>query len=430
MKTILYNFVAVLLFVSAGQSQTVITSSIFSNTIWTKTGSPYLIKNDIVVFEDVMLTIEPGVEVLVDPNIQIELRNGFISARGTQKDSIKFKAPNNSDSKNYWKGFLVKGLVNLNTKIQLDFSYCQLSNADLLFNLSSAHQKNFFDHVLFTKNTFVNDDFSRIAETRIANSVFVNNDRAFRAWGEDKLGYADKCIFKDNKVGSFGGLITNSKYTGHTDYAVYMYKSLINCEIANNNIGVISDNHAYTEVSSNYIHDNVVGVQIDRFWNEASVIFEKNKICNNSTWNVNYMYSNAANLTKNCWCLNTNTSIKSKIRDAYMDISLGIISVSETYTGCDFNQNPLLTISKNLIPDIAFEIYPNPSNGLVTITSSMNIASVQIFDFTGKQVLSDLIGAGKNNLDVSNLNSGVYFVKISMENYSQNKKIVVFNSNH
>lgn len=72
-----------------------------------------------------------------------------------------------------------------------------------------------------------------------------------------------------------------------------------------------------------------------------------------------------------------------------------------------------------------FSIYPNPTNtGRVTITSSNGDAmNVQVFDILGKQVKNETLT--NNTLNVSNLNTGVYILKITQNNASTTKKLVI-----
>lgn len=72
-----------------------------------------------------------------------------------------------------------------------------------------------------------------------------------------------------------------------------------------------------------------------------------------------------------------------------------------------------------------FSIYPNPtSTGFVNITSTnADAMSVAVFDVLGKQVINDTIS--NNRLDVSSLNSGLYIVKISQNNATVTKKLVI-----
>ena len=87
-----------------------------------------------------------------------------------------------------------------------------------------------------------------------------------------------------------------------------------------------------------------------------------------------------------------------------------------------FNET-LSTTNHTLTND--FAIYPNPtSTGSVSITSTNSEAiSVNVFDILGKQVLNANIS--NNTLDVSSLNAGVYLVKLTQNNATVTKKLVI-----
>ena len=70
-------------------------------------------------------------------------------------------------------------------------------------------------------------------------------------------------------------------------------------------------------------------------------------------------------------------------------------------------------------------LYPNPvSNGKVYIsTKNDSEKEIIIFDLLGKKVLQTLISS--RELNVSNLNSGVYIIKITEANASATRKLIV-----
>ena len=73
----------------------------------------------------------------------------------------------------------------------------------------------------------------------------------------------------------------------------------------------------------------------------------------------------------------------------------------------------------------SFKMFPNPTNtGIVTISSLSNeTVSVQVFDILGKQVKNELLL--NNTLTVSDLNTGVYILKLTQNNASVIKKLVI-----
>ena len=70
-------------------------------------------------------------------------------------------------------------------------------------------------------------------------------------------------------------------------------------------------------------------------------------------------------------------------------------------------------------------LYPNPVDGnYVTIQTPINgVKEVEVFDILGKRVLNtNLIS---DSLDISELNSGVYMVKVTVENQSKVSKLII-----
>jgi len=72
----------------------------------------------------------------------------------------------------------------------------------------------------------------------------------------------------------------------------------------------------------------------------------------------------------------------------------------------------------------AFSVYPNPANDFINITSQTSgDKNVVVYNVLGKQVINTTINTER--LDISNLNSGVYIIKISQNGVSSTKKLVV-----
>lgn len=69
-------------------------------------------------------------------------------------------------------------------------------------------------------------------------------------------------------------------------------------------------------------------------------------------------------------------------------------------------------------------MYPNPANNNFAITGLEQEAKVQIHDMNGKLILAKEQYTG-GNIDVSQLQTGVYFVKIASDNKSTTEKLVV-----
>ncbi|MGJ5642646.1 T9SS type A sorting domain-containing protein [Formosa sp. S-31] len=83
------------------------------------------------------------------------------------------------------------------------------------------------------------------------------------------------------------------------------------------------------------------------------------------------------------------------------------------------------TLNLNDLNSGNFSIYPNPvTNGRVRISSKNNGAlNIHIYDILGKQVLQKTLQ--KQELNVSNLKSGLYVIKITQNNFSSTKKLII-----
>lgn len=76
---------------------------------------------------------------------------------------------------------------------------------------------------------------------------------------------------------------------------------------------------------------------------------------------------------------------------------------------------------------LTFSLFPNPSDGQVTFQLPLdnNQAKVSVFDYLGKTLIQKSIYAANNTLDVSNLKSGIYFVRIQTDTKVGTKKLII-----
>ncbi len=77
------------------------------------------------------------------------------------------------------------------------------------------------------------------------------------------------------------------------------------------------------------------------------------------------------------------------------------------------------------IDSTSFSMYPNPATDILHINMSETIATIAVFDITGKQVLK-VTDITNNQIDISKLNNGIYLVKVedNNSNYSTQKLVI------
>lgn len=64
----------------------------------------------------------------------------------------------------------------------------------------------------------------------------------------------------------------------------------------------------------------------------------------------------------------------------------------------------------------SINIYPNPANGFLTISSESQIENIEIYDLQGRTVLVNQIYSNQSEIQIGNLKSGSYFIKIHSGN--------------
>lgn len=240
-------------------AQTVISGGNVSGT-WTKSSGPYLIKGNISVPKDSLLTIEPGVEVRFDGKFQLAVY-GKIKALGKQGDTIRFYP---QDTLNRWRGIRFYG--NSQAGDSAIFEYCKfensgpkLTNSESCLRLTQGHFR--ISNCVFTKNQGIYSSNSissdSILSMEITNCYFfqnqnVNTNPSLNSYGMTGVVFLSKgvignCVFENNISknpyysqdrysfigdGSKGIIELNDYNSSNTLIEIY------NCKFLNNQCGV------------------------------------------------------------------------------------------------------------------------------------------------------------------------------------------------
>ena len=88
------------------------------------------------------------------------------------------------------------------------------------------------------------------------------------------------------------------------------------------------------------------------------------------------------------------------------------------------NSTPLSVFENN--SNVEFSIFPVPANDKLTINTTEMIDAYEVYDITGKTILSSTLNQSISTIDVSALKNGVYFISIfNDEKLLGNKKFIV-----
>lgn len=91
----------------------------------------------------------------------------------------------------------------------------------------------------------------------------------------------------------------------------------------------------------------------------------------------------------------------------------------------NFSENCTLNtigLDKN---NIQLSVYPNPAYDNLYITSSENITDITIYNMLGQKVKQTEVKSNESIIDVSNLNSGTYFIIVNSTTGSNTQKIII-----
>ena len=328
------KFFAVFLLLSAGAyAQTNVSGGIFSNTIWTKANSPYILTDTVVVFPGITLTIQPGVEVRFDSQIQLELRQAKLIAIGTMADSITFTSNSASPIPGIYSSVYLNG-GSLSSK----FRYCNFYYADKgISHFTASTDSLFVAHSNFRFNNY------GILENWVGKTIASVDSSDFSYNIFDALyafGNVNYCNVSHNKNGitcGGGGLLTNCTVMFNSGTGIFGSK-IYNCYVANNGIGCYGPDW----ILNSTIANNSTGAFASRLDN-CSVINNQNGIIT---------ATNTGTVIKNC-TINMNSACGITL--------VGVSNYSDSVTNCDIENGGIgidINTSGNQ-PDLNFVITKN-----------------------------------------------------------------------
>jgi hypothetical protein len=403
------------LWLTSSFAQTNVSGGIYNNTTWTLANSPYIVTDNIVVFPNVTLTIEAGVEVRFDNSKSIEVRSSSIVAIGSATDSITFTSNSTNPSAGAWDRLYLK--LSLNSS----FEYCKF---------------------LYANHGIYNINYQSL--TSIKHSRFEFNNKGLYSDSYGNVCTVDSCTFRFNGTGiDYNDYITisNSIISQNTTGINLVSKSSItNCLIdSNSTLGVFTysevvinnnkfrangtaleigtSNEPPNVVSLNEIENNNIGFILH--WYTDNIFC--NKICNNTALNVqNYVSIQNLSMANNYWCTTDSTTIASGIHDGYDNVSLSLINFMPIDTaGCYL----INSINDNSSESTELLIYPNPTTSVLNFNFDKKV-EIRLYNVIGECMLHKTVSAGENAVDVSELTNGIYVFELNYGDASVKKMLI------
>ena len=438
----------VVYFTAQGQTNA---TGVYSNTTWSLSGSPYIITGTVTVFPGVTLTIQPGVTVSFSTNAQLEIRQAALIALGTSSDSITFTS-NGASTTGSWNEINLNGGTMTPKFNYCVFKYATSAIADnrggsgdtiIIKNSSFYHNSTgifgqgtsygIIDSSNFRYNTYA---MSTIVNTTINNCDISHNSTGILGSKSFSLNYCsinynqtainslrgcsiNNCTIASNQSGIITGssisneglTVKNSTISSNALVGIHISNrgdSVFNCTIINNGIGIYDDNADYTYptyITKNGIVNNTIGIQIPG----TTDIFHCNKICSNTTYDLQYTGESNISFTNNYWCTTDSVATQNVIYDGHNNSSYGLVNFMPVDSAC----NSTTGISVNEAPDFSFTVFPNPAISSLTIELPKGIskADIKIFNLLGELVCSSTIIKQSIHIDISLWASGIYIIQ-------------------
>lgn len=208
-------------------ASTNITENITQDTTWDTSGSPYTITKEIQIYDDITLTISPGVEVRFDQNTALIIA-GELKAIGTINNNIKFTSNSLTPSMGDWKYIQFLDTATT-TAYQPSFEY-DYANHQILLTYSSG---SIFDYCIIEYadiGIVTTDIYPGVKNSNIKNckvGVSINTSQSDSPVGIEKWFYfygntVEKCEegLAMNTVFNTHAIISNNTFKDNEYYGL------------------------------------------------------------------------------------------------------------------------------------------------------------------------------------------------------------------
>ena len=277
---ILLSFVSVAFMTTLAFADPTLVSGNVSGT-WDLAGSPYYVIDNCTVPSGQLLTIGPGVSVIIGNNLSINV-NGWMVAIGTSESHITIASPNDSI---YWD----KIQVNFSSSGTSEFHYCDFNNANtaLFLSISSVNSimsnkitncsfRNIQNHGIYIKaqadaantmsgmityNPHNNPEILTCVFENSVNGVYAYNigDRAYYGMGYDYAYANSSPIINNNVFINLTGscfFVDSENYTNNNSFPVVKNNTFIN-----NNSGLFLQNPYDATITNNLFYGNTTAIE-------------------------------------------------------------------------------------------------------------------------------------------------------------------------
>ena len=310
---------------------------------------------------------------------------------GAYKDNLGFLGINSSSTNGPWQGGQSNKFVGVRFDISgsTHFGWIRLS-IPIGFGSVTVHD---YAYESVAGVSIVTGDTASTTPTIIVNTIDLSGCDMVSVFGNS---YTSSQVVNDTVVGGSSSGLDSVTIANITIFSPAMSSSsLEECDDA-----IINGN---TYSTSQTVIDTLVGASA----NGCDSIHTTNLVINNSE------------------TINIDTSI---VQGGSITIDGNIITTAGTYSetlqnaeGCDSTINYTVSVIQGIDKDIIenIDIYPNPAKDKIMVDAgpiSLDISQIKIVDLQGKElVLINDLNTTNKEVDVSNLDRGVYFLVVYLQ---------------
>lgn len=376
--------------------QTTVSGGIYTNTTWSLAGSPYIVTGNIVVFDNVTLTVDPGVVVKFNDGIDMEIR-GTLSAIGTLTDTIVFTSNSAAPVRGSWPGLDFQTDMNSTLQfVKVMYGYRGVWTFDAIYASWSVSNCRFSEN---TVGVYVNS-------AEVNNFYYCKFDNNGNGITSVQYSSISNCDFVSNTNGGVGGLydtyVTNCNFLGNGTGAGGFRCSITGCTFSYNWVGLDIKLFTQNVLQNNTFTYNNTGLLVrGDATSPASV--SGNTICANTYMNIENTDNINIDFRNNCWCSDDSAGIAAYIMDGYDNVNLGLLNYSP-WTQCALTTD-------DLQQEDPVSVFPNPAVNELQLSET--VSRVVVYDAAGKEILSTI---NTDHVDVSALAPGIYVIELMDDN--------------
>ncbi|WP_418511258.1 T9SS type A sorting domain-containing protein [Corallibacter sp.] len=99
----------------------------------------------------------------------------------------------------------------------------------------------------------------------------------------------------------------------------------------------------------------------------------------------------------------------------------------DAHTSFVNNENECQLLSTDSVSQLdTLSVYPNPASEFLYVTlNTNNESSLELFTISGQRIKKQTLHAGKNQIDISQINAGIYLTKIVSNGFSHSSKLII-----